>query len=130
MTAVKRGTTGDRKRLFVIAGAGAVAAALAIVSLTGGRSSPATAAEHVAVHASSSAVPPEARSAEPVPVLPLEERLEPPVDDVSSPSASVVATPPVAHGGHRVLKPANSGSAKDAERPTHADPNAVINPFE
>jgi serine/threonine-protein kinase len=130
MTALKRGTTGDRKRLFVIAGAGAVAAALAIVSLAGGRSSPATAVVHGAVQASSAAVPPEARSAEPAPVLPVEEHLEPPVDDVSSPSASVVATPPVTHGGHRVPKPANSGSAKDAERPTHADPNAVINPFE
>jgi serine/threonine-protein kinase len=126
MSAFKKGAGHDRRRLFVVAGAGAVAAALAIAALTGARSSPATAAEHAAaVPAAASALPPQSATAAELPPAPLaEEHLAAPVDVPPSASAAVAA--PAVRGGHRVPKPAGSGN----ERPSHSDPNAVINPFE
>lgn len=129
MSAFKKGAGRDRRRLFVVAGAGAVAAALAVAVVTGARPSPTVPAEHsAATPAPRSALPPQpASAAELLPALPAEELLAAPVD-VPPPSASAVGAPPTFRGGHRVPKPASS--TNDTVRPSHSDPNAVINPFE
>jgi len=158
MTAPRKGVGHDRRRLLVAAGASVVAAALAVVALAiAARSSPPPAAEHPALLAASSeprqpTIAPTA-SAPPAPEEPAPTIVAaPPIPTVAAPSPpglapappalapappvvaatpSAAAPPPPSRSNpHRAPKPGVSSPAKGVERSSHADPNAVINPFE
>jgi len=103
---------------------------LTIVALTGGHSRPEPGAAQPAspaVGAVSTEIAP--RPANPATAsAPASEELLAPVEVVSASATAVVPVPP--HGGLRHAPKAASSAAKESERPSHADPNAVINPFE
>jgi eukaryotic-like serine/threonine-protein kinase len=123
---------GGRKRVLLAAGAGVATVALIVVALSGGRSRPESGAAHAAppaVTAVSADVAPQPANPETASVVP-SEHLPPPAAEAAPATASTAAPLPVRGGPRRAPKGAASSAAKDADRPPHADPNAVINPFE
>ena len=121
---------GKKRVVLAAAGAGVLVVAFTIVALTGAHSRP----ESGAAHAASPAVGAVSTQIAPQPAnpttafAPATEQLPAPVEVVSASATAVVAVPP--RGGPRHAPKAASSAAKDAERSSHADPNAVINPFE
>jgi len=123
-----------RKRILLGAGAGFVATALAVAALTGTHSEHSR-PEPGAARAVSPAVG--VMNAEPDPKRESPPTSSAPPSDLPSllpievaPATASVAAPLPAHGGpHHPPRPATSSAPKDQGSP-HADPNAVINPFE
>jgi serine/threonine protein kinase len=138
--AAPKGGARHRPLLVIALSASVVTAALAIAALTGARSSLAPTTEHAAVPApepaASPAANPEPQPANPQPALAPPTTREPPVPvagvaNPSSPPAALTQQP--SRGVPRRApppRPAVPTPAKTADRPSQADPNAVINPFE